>query len=72
MHLIFFMVRYYPVLAVCLILVAAQFGYFFRRKKDPVEFACWAMIAILAVTVGLWIYFRGDLHSDLWVRRFLD
>lgn len=71
MHSFFFLAHYYPVLAVCMCTVIGQIGYFYRRKKDPIEYACWAMIAIFGITTLLWVYFRGDLHSDLWVRKII-
>ena len=69
-HWIFLLGRTYPYWALPLVLGFAQFGIFFRRRKEKGQYVCAAMIVFLLVTTALWIFYRGDRHSDAWIRAF--
>jgi uncharacterized membrane protein len=72
MHVVFALARLYPFWAVPFAIVVAQLGLFFRRKARASQWSCWAVSFFLMLGVALWIAFRGDLHSDEWVRAILS
>lgn len=70
MHTLFALSRFYPYWAFPLAILFAELGWYFRRKKSGGQYYCWALVSVLAVTTIMWIGFRGDMNSDLWVRSF--
>jgi hypothetical protein len=68
MHEIFFLVRIYPYWTIPFAMVLAQLAIFFRRRGSGLRFPLWGMVGILIATAIIWVVFRGDLHSDQWVR----
>jgi hypothetical protein len=69
MHVIFTLVRLLPYWVLTLAFAFVEFGVFFKRRRHRVkQFACWTVAALLLATIVAWFVFRGDLHSDAWVR----
>jgi hypothetical protein len=68
MHFIFLLARIYPYWALPLAVLFYQLAIYFRRKNSGLQWVFFGAIAFCAVTTGLWIVFRGDLRSDIWVR----
>ncbi|MEK6579921.1 MAG: hypothetical protein AABZ55_11895 [Bdellovibrionota bacterium] len=71
MSFLFLLVRFYPVWVFALGIVLVQLGMFFRHRASVIQYYFWIPLGISVVTVILWIVYRGDLHSDEWVRAFL-
>ncbi|MCM2277282.1 MAG: hypothetical protein NDJ89_04345 [Oligoflexia bacterium] len=71
MHFVFLLARTFPWWAVPMALVFGQLTVFFWRRRSPLRFPA-AMVSVgLVVGAVLWIVYRGDLHSDRWVRALL-
>jgi hypothetical protein len=65
----FAILRYFPYWAIPLVLVAFETALFARRKGRRALMVSCLFFALFAVTaVVAWFYFRGDLHSNDWVR----
>lgn len=68
MRVIFLLFRTYPLWGVTLALVFMQLAVFFTRRRSKTRFFFWGASIFLLLGVVAWIFFRGDLHSDTWVR----
>lgn len=71
MHVLFALARFFPFWALPLGFVIAELGWFFRRRGSRLQYACFSGVGFLFVFFVLWVVFRGDLHSDQWVRRLM-
>lgn len=72
MHLIFLAVRTFPFWAVPVAIVFGQLGVYFWRRRSGLRFVFFGCAASLVIGAIAWIVFRGDLHSDAWVRAVLE
>ena len=70
MYIVYALVRFYPFWGLILALTLFELGRAFRRKGSPLGYPCLGMGVSLMALVGCWIYFRGDVHSDQWVKMF--
>ena len=70
MRYVFLLARLYPYWAIALIMVSWQLGAFFRRRSSPYQNLCWVSIVFLSLGFLGWFFFRGDLYSDAWLRKF--
>ncbi len=68
MHTIYTLARLFPYWALPVAFLVAELGWYFRRKRSASQHFCWLTTVTLVVTAISWIAFRGDLHSDRWVR----
>ena len=68
MNIIYGTVRLYPFWAIPLCFVLFQLGNHFRRKGNKLGRVLWGLIVVIIVLLAVWAFFRGDLHSDQWVR----
>lgn len=68
MHQVFFLARIYPYWALPLCLVLGQLTGLCRRRRYRARYLLGIALVVLLLSCGAWIYFRGDLHSDDWVR----
>jgi hypothetical protein len=69
MHSIFALVRFFPYWAIPVILVLVETALFAkRRRRTGLMIACLTFAVLFVLTVGVWFYYRGDVHSDHWVR----
>lgn len=71
MHLFYLAARTYPYWAVPVAIVFGQLGIHFMRRDSVLRFLFFGIAAGLVVGAFAWIFFRGDLHSDVWVRTLL-
>jgi hypothetical protein len=72
MHQLYFLARIYPYWSIPASVLLAQLGLHFHRKRSFFKWAWWIAAVLLVVGFGLWIGYRGDLHSDQWMRAFQD
>ncbi|MCM2322176.1 MAG: hypothetical protein NDJ90_02835 [Oligoflexia bacterium] len=73
MHALFLLARTFPWWAVPMALVVGQLTVFFWRRRSPMRFFFGGATLTLLFSAALWIIYRGDLHSDRWVRNlFLE
>jgi hypothetical protein len=73
MHWIFAMFRFFPYWGLPLVLVFFETGvYFKRRLLTRRQLMCWAASGILILMIGAWFFYRGDIHSDRWVRTLFE
>lgn len=70
MHVIFSVVKFYPILAIGSSMALLQLGLHFKRRSSNWQYFCLAAIIILLGGVVVWSIYRGDLNSDDWVRNF--
>ncbi|HCM39581.1 MAG: hypothetical protein A2Z97_07720 [Bdellovibrionales bacterium GWB1_52_6] len=68
MHLIHWLMRFFPYWAIPAAFILGELALHFRRKKSAVEWFCWGMVLLLIILIVLWVAMRGDLHSDQWVK----
>lgn len=68
MYLLYLAFRLYPVIALCLILVLVEVAFHYRRKRDIRQWYCVALGVLLFISSVVWLVFRGDLHSDDWLK----
>jgi hypothetical protein len=68
MHLIYAAVRFFPWWALPAAFVLGELGIYLRRKRSRTQRFCWAAVSVLVALSVCWFFFRGDLHSDNWVR----
>jgi len=71
MHVAFTLARFYPYWALPVILVVIELGIFFRRRASSLQWGVFTLAGILLFMVLLWFGFRGDIHSDAWIKSFL-
>jgi hypothetical protein len=72
MHLLFLLARIYPFVAFSLAFVMWHLALFFFRRRNRLHMIFSSSVVGLVISGGVWIYFRGDLHSDEWVRFLLE
>ncbi len=73
MQLAFLIARFFPFWAVPLALIFLELAYYFKRKKGRYFMAlCLGAAGVLLGLSIAWGIARGDLHSDRWVRFFLN
>jgi len=68
MHLIHWLVRFFPAWAIPLAFILGELALHFRRKGSPMEWVCWGMVVLWLTLAIVWFIMRGDLHSDQWVK----
>jgi multidrug transporter EmrE-like cation transporter len=68
MHVIFAIARFFPYIALAFCFAFYELGRHLRRKSNQFQYSCWAAIVLLAILSASWFVFRGDLHSDEWIR----
>jgi hypothetical protein len=68
MSFVYLLARIYPYWALALGMVLFQLAVFFRRRQSSVQYSLLGAIGFLGLGILAWFYFRGDLHSDDWVR----
>ena len=72
MHFFFTLVRIYPAWAVPTAFIFFELGIYYRRKASKFQFYMWGLVGVQSLLLLLWLIFRGDIHSDNWVRAFFD
>ncbi len=73
MFLIYLLARLYPYWAVPIAVVFVEMGMYYRRKKNKnMQAAAWFISAYLVFSSLIWVLFRGDQNSDIWIRRFFS
>lgn len=72
MHLVFTLARIYPAWAVPTAFIFFELAIYYRRKNSKIQYYMGALVGIQVLLLLLWLLFRGDIHSDLWVRAILD
>ncbi len=68
MRALYLLARIYPLLGLALAVLIADMGLHFRRKNQDYQYYCWFWSGLLLFFILLWVIFRGDLHSDEWVK----
>jgi hypothetical protein len=69
----FAILRYFPYWAIPLVLVACETALFARRKgRRSLMISCLLFAVFTLAAVGAWFYFRGDLHSNDWIRETIS
>ena len=68
MHTLYFMLRVLPYWALPMAFCFGQVGLYFRRRRNAAQFPLYGASLLLIVASALWIYFRGDVHVEQWIR----
>lgn len=73
MHLLFAIVRYFPLWALPIGFLSFELGIALKRRGYRASGVLLLVncVALVALS-GAWIFFRGDRHSDEWVRWFFS
>lgn len=71
MRWIFILFRFFPYWAFPLSIVVFELGRHFHRKRSSHQWAFFSMAGALGLLTLVWFGFRGDLHSDEWVRALM-
>lgn len=69
MSLVYLAVRLFPVFAIPIAFLSFEVGRTYRRKGSVLQWSFFSLSGFLIVFSLLWVGFRGDLHSDQWVRQ---
>ncbi len=72
MHWLYTVVQIFPFFAIPAALAAGEVGIFFWRKKSKYQYLFWALTFIFLSLSVLWGINRGDLHSNEWVRNYIE
>jgi hypothetical protein len=72
LHFIFTLARIYPAWAVPIAFIFFELGIYYRRKNSRMQYYLWGLVVLQLLLLLLWIIFRGDIHSDQWIRAFID
>jgi hypothetical protein len=71
-HLLFAIVRYFPLWALPVGFLSIELGIALKRRGYKAAAICLFLNCVALVSMsGLWIFFRGDRNSDDWVRWLL-
>ena len=68
MRFVYLFLRFFPILAVALSVVSMQFVVYYRRRANKTYYFYMGFIVFLILLSLIWVVFRGDLHSDEWLR----
>jgi len=60
--------RFYPFIGLALMLGLIEIGRHFRRLRDSRQWLFFLPAGFVFVTIMIWIFFRGDIHSDQWLK----
>jgi 4-hydroxybenzoate polyprenyltransferase len=72
-HFIYVIAHLYPVAAIPAALGAVQLAFHFKRQKRRPPMVFLFMFALFCVlTTAVWIFFRGDLHAQHWVKMVVE
>lgn len=72
MRLLYLAFRTFPFWSFPLMLIMGELGRHFYRNKSKVQYVCWAVVVSIIALTTLWFVYRGDLHSDQWVRQLFE
>ncbi len=72
MHFVFTFVRIYPAWAVPTAFIFFELAIYYRRKNSKMQYYMGGLVGIQLLLLFLWLIFRGDIHSDYWVRAVFD
>lgn len=70
-HWVHSIVRMFPYWAIPVMIFSLEMCRYFHRRLSPFKWFFGFVSVVLALLVGVWFAFRGDLHSDEWVRGWL-
>jgi hypothetical protein len=68
MHLIFTFARIFPALAIPSVAIFIELGIYYRRKASKMQYYMFGFAGTTVFLVLMWLFFRGDVHSDQWIR----
>ncbi len=69
MHFLFVLIKVYPVVAITAAVVCLQFAIHFKRQKKRKPLVAFLLALFFLVSSALaWVYYRGDLHADRWLK----
>ena len=68
MAAIFLMVKFVPFWAVPLALVVGDVGWHLHKRRNRLEYVCYIAALCLISLAGIWLYYRGDVNSDKWLK----
>ena len=71
MHVYFSIARFYPYWAVPVALVIGEMAVFFRRRESGLQWPLFGLGGLILFIAILWFVFRGDIHSDDWLKAIL-
>jgi len=72
MHWIFVLAHFLPFWAIPLAGALVQLAVHFRRRGSVLQWYFGVLAVGLVVASGAWIYFRGDRHSERWLKTFIE
>ena len=68
-RLLFAIFRYYPLIMVPSAVLMAELAWYMKRKGSRSYKYYFAFSVVLVISSGVWIYFRGDLYADKWLKQ---
>jgi hypothetical protein len=72
MGLVFLVLKVFPVFGISLSVLCFDLARDLKRKGNKAWIGIILLSVIMMVLTGLWVYFRGDRHADLWFGRLLE
>lgn len=68
MYLIFLFVRVFPFFAFGACVPLVQLARFYRNRNSKIQWLFWLFALVSFAAGAAWVWGRGDLHSDEWVK----
>jgi len=72
MHLVYFIARTYPFIALALCAPLFQLFLFYRKKQQALQWVFLVWMVFQFGSIGIWVLFRGDINSDRWIASTID
>ena len=72
MHIIFTLARIYPAWSLPTAFIFFELVIYYRRKNSKMQYYMGGLVGAQVIILLLWLIFRGDLHSDSWIRALIE
>jgi hypothetical protein len=72
MGLVFLIIKIFPVFGISLAVLCFDLARDLKRKGNKAWIGIILLSFIMLILSGLWVFYRGDRHADLWFTRILE
>ncbi len=66
MSVFYLVIKLYPLFGLAAAILCLDLARTYRRKANSVWIGFAMFCVIFLISVGAWVYFRGDLNSERW------
>lgn len=72
MNFLYTALRIYPYWAIPLAFIFFEIGIVLKRRHIKKAWIPMVLAVAIGITCLVWIFYRGDLHSDRWIKALLQ